>query len=76
MPPAIVWDYFNKIDTSSARCKQCNTIVKTSGNTSNLRAHINNKHPALAEILFGAGIKPNQPQIDKQLSEITSVQGK
>ncbi|XP_074110443.1 E3 SUMO-protein ligase ZBED1-like [Cotesia typhae] len=39
-----VWEYFNAVDSSSARCKLCQTIIKTSGNIINLRCHLNSKH--------------------------------
>ncbi|XP_046752038.1 E3 SUMO-protein ligase ZBED1-like [Diprion similis] len=39
-----VWDYFATIDSNSARCKFCQSVIKTSGNTSNLRGHLHSKH--------------------------------
>lgn len=39
-----VWQYFKKGDNSLASCKICNKVLKTSGNTSNLRGHIEKVH--------------------------------
>lgn len=42
MPPKLksdLWRYFNKISDKVAECKYCGKHVKTSGNTSNLKAH-------------------------------------
>ncbi|CAK1547969.1 unnamed protein product [Leptosia nina] len=59
---SIVWKYFEKIDEKSARCKLCQKIVKTAGNTSNTMAHIKNVHKAVYLEVFksnnsAAGIK-------------------
>ncbi|KAG8040803.1 hypothetical protein G9C98_001791 [Cotesia typhae] len=38
------WEYFTPITSNSARCKFCQGIIKTAGNTTNLRCHLNSKH--------------------------------
>ena len=44
-----VWNYFTKIsddvNNKSANCKLCNSNVKTAGNTTNLRCHLQKHHP-------------------------------
>ena len=39
-----IWLHFTKSDTH-ATCKYCHVIVKSSGNTTNLRNHVLRKHP-------------------------------
>lgn len=39
-----IWNYFNKIGDKEAICKVCNKCLKTSGNTTNLRGHLENVH--------------------------------
>lgn len=39
-PPSKLWQTFTKINQISAKCNLCNQIIKTSGNTSNLKAHL------------------------------------
>lgn len=39
-PPSKLWKTFTKINQISAKCNLCNQIIKTSGNTSNLKAHL------------------------------------
>lgn len=39
-----LWNYFQKLTDTSAQCNLCNQIIKTSGNITNLKAHINTKH--------------------------------
>lgn len=41
------WKYFEKIDGYMARCRSCSKILKTSGNTTNLRLHIQKMHSIL-----------------------------
>ncbi|KAF2895663.1 hypothetical protein ILUMI_10522 [Ignelater luminosus] len=48
MPPnklkSKIWNYFNKTGDKEAVCKICNKNLKTSGNTTNLRGHLENVH--------------------------------
>lgn len=41
-----VWKYFEKIKEGKASCNLCNKHYKTSGNTTNLVAHLKAKHEA------------------------------
>ncbi|XP_066590570.1 E3 SUMO-protein ligase ZBED1-like [Prorops nasuta] len=45
MPPhkSIAWNYFTKV-SQGAKCKFCNSIIVTSGNTSNMLKHLRVKH--------------------------------
>lgn len=42
----IVWKYFIRTDTDG-KCKLCQMIVKTGGNTTNLKNHLKRKHETL-----------------------------
>ncbi|XP_045780821.1 E3 SUMO-protein ligase ZBED1-like [Maniola jurtina] len=48
MPPnkfkSKIWNFFKKIGEKEAMCKLCNKKLKTSGNTTNLRGHLENVH--------------------------------
>lgn len=46
-PKCEYWKYFEKIDNSKAKCRTRAKIIKTSGNTSNLKAHIEKMHANL-----------------------------
>lgn len=41
------WIHFTRIDTKNAKFKTCGRFVKTYGNTSNLKAHMQQMHPKL-----------------------------
>lgn len=53
MPPkSNWWKFFAKLDGANAkhaRCRTCGKLVKHSGNTTNLKSHIENKHSSLLE---------------------------
>lgn len=42
---SIVWKYFTKTGGHKfSQCNLCDKIIKTSGNTTNLKCHLRNKH--------------------------------
>lgn len=43
---SIVWKYFIRTD-NGGKCKLCQMIVKTGGNTTNLKNHLKRKHETL-----------------------------
>ncbi|XP_073836192.1 uncharacterized protein [Musca autumnalis] len=44
--PSAVWKYFNKSATPKfAKCRLCSKLYRTSGNTTNLLAHLKSAHP-------------------------------
>ncbi|XP_072375154.1 E3 SUMO-protein ligase ZBED1-like [Diabrotica undecimpunctata] len=50
MPPkSELWRYFDKLKDGKASCRICKKILKTCGNTSNLRCHINSVHKMVLE---------------------------
>lgn len=48
-----IWNYFKKVDNDKvATCKICNKSLKTSGNTTNLRGHIEKIHSDVIQELI------------------------
>ncbi|VEN49326.1 unnamed protein product [Callosobruchus maculatus] len=45
MSTSACWKYFTKCDKSEAQCHLCPKRVKTGGGTSNLRQHLERRHP-------------------------------
>lgn len=41
---SVMWKYFHKLENGGT-CKLCNAMVKTCGNTTNLKQHLKRKHP-------------------------------
>lgn len=39
-----VWQFFNKIDDKSSKCKLCQKMIRSAGNTTNLMGYIRNVH--------------------------------
>ncbi|KAL7638707.1 UNVERIFIED_CONTAM: hypothetical protein RMT77_010240 [Armadillidium vulgare] len=56
-----IWKYFQKISKNEAICNLCGNKYKTSGNTTNFKAHLMNKH-------YGAykSVRKERPSIDTQ----------
>ncbi|KAF6217003.1 hypothetical protein GE061_001355 [Apolygus lucorum] len=46
-PPSKWWAYFERVDGQFAKCKACLSLIKTCGNTSNLKNHTEKRHPSL-----------------------------
>lgn len=49
MPPSRseYWKYFIRTSEGCGKCNICQKIIKTSGNTTNLRVHLTRAHPKL-----------------------------
>lgn len=44
---SVMWKYFDKLENgASGSCKLCYAVVKTCGNTKNLKQHLKRKHPS------------------------------
>ena len=67
MPPkSELWKHFVKnSDNKSAVCRHCGKIIKTSGNTSNLKCHLESKHSNI----LSSGKKEKVPIEKKSLLE-------
>lgn len=45
---SVMWKFFDKLENgASGSCKLCNAVVKTCGNTTNLKQHLKRKHPSV-----------------------------
>ena len=48
---SLVWEYFEKLPTGKARCKNCRKeLACTGGNTSGLGRHLDSHHKKLAKV--------------------------
>lgn len=48
MPPkSRFWEFFEKLENNEAKCRSCHKIIKTCGNTTNLKLHIEKMHSSL-----------------------------
>ncbi|KAF6209630.1 hypothetical protein GE061_015378 [Apolygus lucorum] len=47
IPQSKWWAYFERVDGQFAKCKACLSLIKTCGNTSNLKNHTEKRHPSL-----------------------------
>lgn len=67
-PKSSIWTYFIKRNNMTATCKNCLKVLKTSGNTSNLRSHLKQKHSHLLNMLSvsdGDNVDGNREDYDK-----------
>lgn len=68
-----IWNYFKKSNNDKeATCKFCNKNLKTSGNTTNLRGHIEKKHADVVQELITAE-EPSQKKL--KLNDETNEAG-
>lgn len=72
MAPSELWRMFTKVDQFSASCNECKKVIKTSGNTSNLKSHMD-KHLKKTEDWLNA---PKTSKLEQQkMSEFVSYSG-
>lgn len=45
--PSPAWFHSKKLDSTYARCKYCSGLIKHSGNTSNVKKHLDTNHPTI-----------------------------
>lgn len=43
---SVMWNFFKKVENGST-CKICSLFVKACGNMTNLKQHLNRKHPSV-----------------------------
>ncbi|XP_017462047.1 PREDICTED: zinc finger BED domain-containing protein 4-like, partial [Rhagoletis zephyria] len=60
------WKHFTKLSSSAAKCNHCGNVLKTSGNTSNLKCHMQSVHGELLTASSSA----------KSVSNVNSVASK
>jgi hypothetical protein len=46
-----IWKHFQKVTPNTAKCNMCSKILKTSGNTTNLKTHLKQKHYSILQHL-------------------------
>ncbi|XP_017105340.2 uncharacterized protein [Drosophila bipectinata] len=44
---SIVWNYFKRLESGSAKCLTCGHVYKSCGNTTNLFNHLKRAHPTV-----------------------------
>lgn len=75
MPPnrkkSKIWNYFKRCDNDKqAVCKICNKNLKTSGNTSNLRGHLDKLHPNIyQEVVEEEPVQKKNKTCDSAINE-------
>lgn len=74
MPPkSILWQHYTRNPDQSGTCRHCGKIVKTKGNTSNLKCHLQSKHPKVFEVYSKSLKEDSQSQkTGKLTAEFTS----
>lgn len=75
MPPkSQCWRYFEEINVTSVKCRSCGKICKTAGNTTNLKCHLDKKHPNLMPKYEPMRTTPSStPAIFKEPSVVPST---
>lgn len=61
-----LWKYFEPVDKLNAECKLCSKMIKTAGNTTNLKVHLKHQHKAYYSKISGTKLVP---QTSQQLEE-------
>lgn len=79
-----VWNYFKRNNDTSATCKLCNKCLRTSGNTTNLRGHIEKVHSLNVNVVNAVNddvqileencSQPKQRKITDNITTITEGQ--
>jgi len=66
-----VWQHFDKVSKLTAKCKACGKICSTSGNTSNLHAHLKYIH----SFSFGTqqGVKDNSAPVPVSKADLNII---
>lgn len=80
MPPkSALWQHFVRNTDQTGTCRHCGKTLKTKGNTSNLKCHLQSKHPKIFSILDKSNeirrtidsnddsSRPKQPKLDIKL---------
>lgn len=70
-----VWKNFTKWSEKEAKCKECGKIVKSSGNTTNLRRHFERKHiPSSTQknkLTFERAVNQSTPGPESETLEVS-----
>lgn len=69
MPPkSILWQHYTRNPDQSGTCRHCGNNVKTKGNTSNLKCHLQSKHHKVFEV-FSKSLKEDSKS--KKIGKLT-----
>ncbi|XP_028157050.1 zinc finger BED domain-containing protein 1-like [Ostrinia furnacalis] len=67
---SLIWNYFQRgVNNKEATCKFCNKTLKTSGNTTNLRGHMEKKHADVVQDCITE--EPSQKKL--KLNDVTDT---
>lgn len=73
-----LWQHFVRNADQSGTCRHCGKTLKTKGNTSNLKCHLQSKHPNIFSV-FKKSIKTNidssKPKQPKSVDKLDNIQG-
>ncbi|KAL0818802.1 hypothetical protein ABMA28_008128 [Loxostege sticticalis] len=78
---SVVWRFFDRIENEHKRCfavlcKLCDTQYKFFGNTTNLRAHLINKHPLQWELSQSGSFEESSFRVEDEESNQSTVSPK
>jgi len=72
-PKSVVWKYFVKTQTGG-KCKICELNVKTSGNTTNLKYHLEHSHPKIEMGTMDMSVSRQKRKIeDEEKDDVLSI---
>jgi len=72
-PKSVIWKYFVKTQTGG-KCKICELNVKTSGNTTNLKYHLEHSHPKIEMGTMDMSVSRQKRKIeDEEKDDVLSI---
>jgi hypothetical protein len=61
-----IWKHFQKVTPNTAKCNMCSKILKTSGNTTNLKTHLKQKHYSILQHLSDEKKETEKPDAPRK----------
>lgn len=68
-PRSNIWKRFQKVTPNTAKCNLCVKVLKTSGNTTNLKTHLKQKHSSILQHLTEEKKETDEPKKKKRPSQ-------
>lgn len=68
-PRSNIWKHFQKVTPNTAKCNLCAKVLKTSGNTTNLKTHLKQKHSSILQHLTEEEKETDEPKKKKRPSQ-------
>lgn len=65
-PRSNIWKHFQKVTPNTAKCNMCSKILKTSGNTTNLKTHLKQKHYSILQHLSDEKKETEKPDAPRK----------